>query len=259
MSSKEFLDAMRKAGEKYSEEIVFLTVARMRIQFGYSGLVAGERAANFFKPFGNPEDAKRVSDEVTARLKEIGSKREAVLAILLDIPEETNSGEKVTWDMEQVTFISNKEDSEWQILFNALEENDIPIDEWFWGSYKNEVVGEYERDGETKKRYLSIPVEKFDDETAAQAASNQATGSSTSQWSEKARATYDDMNKLEGMADEILAWFRKAQEGIPFGNDAESYPLPEEATLPKLKKYIANHYDIEPSDIDILSSLVIPF
>jgi hypothetical protein len=255
MSSKDFLEQMREAGEKYSEELTFLTVARMKIQFGYSGFVTGERPANFFKPFEDPKDSERVSDEVTARLAKAGSKRKAVLAILFTIPEITNTNEKVTWDIEQVTFTSKNEDSEWQILFDTLAEGEFPIGEWFWGSYKNEVVGEYERDGETKKRYLSLPVDKYKDEATAKAASGSSSASANSQWSETARANYPDLSVLDELADEINEWLEKAKKGIPFNNDAENYPLPVPNTPPRSKAYVAEIYNIESADIDIM----IPF
>jgi hypothetical protein len=254
MSGNDFLNKMREAGEKYSEDPVFLTVAKMRIQLGYSGFVTGERPANFFKPYGDPKDAKRVSDEVSERLSEVGSKRAAVFAVLFDIPEETNTGAKVDWDIKQVAFVSNDDESEYQIFFSALAEGDFPINEWFWGSYKNLVVGEYEKDGETKKRYLSVPVEKFANEAAARAAASASGEQATtnSKWSETAQATYEgNMASLEDTADELLKYLELLKKGTPF----PGYDLPQPLTPVSAKKQIAEIYGIETTDIDLL----IPF
>jgi hypothetical protein len=258
MDSNEFLKRMKEAGEKYHEETPFVTVARMKIQFGYSGMVAGERAANFFKPCGNSEEeTKRVSAEVSARLKKKGS-NQVKFAVMLRIPEETNTSTLVTWDIEQVTFANKAEDSEYQILFNTLFEGDFPIDEWFWGSYKNEEVGKYKnREGETKKRYLSIPVDIYPDEaTAKEAIVTSGDGAyDDSQWSDTARANYNEIDTLEKLSDEINDWLQKAKKGIPFNDDSKNYPLPvlsQNMTEDIAKEYIAQIYECEPADIDLL-------
>lgn len=252
---KEFLKQMREAGEEHSASQDFLTVAKMRIQFGYSGFVSGERGESFFKPYGNPKDAGRVALEVTERLKGSGSKQDSVFAILLDVPEETNSGEKVKWSIKQVTFTNNDEDSEYQTLFNALDESDCPINEWFWGSYKNIVTGTYEKDGVMKKRYLSLPAEHFKNEADAMASVGGKVGSTSSHWSDFALGIYDSANDIEKLSDQVLDWYEKAKKGIAYNDDAENFPLPVPLTPPAAKGYIAEIYQIEPGDID----LMVPF
>lgn len=260
MSSKEFLDQMRKAGEEHSEDQTFLTVAKMRIQFGYSGMLKGERPANFFKPYSNSNDAGRVADEVTARLKEAGSQRAAIFAISFSIPEETNTGELVTWDIEQITFTKKDKESEYQILFNAISEGDFPIGEWFWGSYQNQVVGEYEKEGVTKKRYLSLPVEKFADEAAAHAAVSISGSGMANKWSAVLLKNYPDPDVFNKNVGDIVAAWGKIENNEPPWTGAPELPVPPMPPTPSkmekhadaLKQYLADLFDCAPADIEIV-------
>jgi hypothetical protein len=261
MSGKDFLNKMLSAGEEHSASVEFTNVARMKISFGYSGYLKGHRPSEFFKPYGNPEDAKRVAAEVSERLAAAGSKRKAVIGALLNIPADTNTSGLVTWDIEQVAMIDNRETSEWKIFVNSLEEGDFPINEWFWGSYKNVETGTYQNAaGEPKKRYLSVPVEVFANEAdAIAAAGSSAAVVVTSKWSEVARANYTELSALDNLAGEILEWLEKAKNGIPYANQPDNYPLPKPLTPPAATKYIAELYSIAPADIDLMAQNEVPF
>ncbi len=253
MSSKDFLDKMRASGEAHSADSEFINVAKMIIKFGYSGFLAGHRPSEFFKPFGSQEDADRVAAEVSARLKEMGSKREAVFAIFFNIPSDTNTSTLVDWSIEQITFADQKEKSEYNLFFASLNEGSFPINEWFWGSYKNVPTGEYEKDGEKKKRYLSLPVEKFVNEAAARQTVGNSGGDSQasddSKWSDLARATFEDnMSTLEASIGEIRNWYKQVADG----KKMTGYDLPIPLTPVTVKKQIADAYTIETSDVDIV-------
>ena len=70
-------------------------------------------------------------------------------------------------------------------------------------------------------------------------------------WSAKAIENYGpDMSGFLSNTDDIAEWLCKAKQGIPFNNDAVNFPLPVLSTFFDLKKYIADIYDIETSDID---------
>jgi hypothetical protein len=71
-------------------------------------------------------------------------------------------------------------------------------------------------------------------------------------FSDKAKANYPDLTQLQASADEIHQWLEKASKDIAFGEDAKTYPLPKPNTLPARKKYIADIYSVEASDIDLL-------
>jgi hypothetical protein len=75
------------------------------------------------------------------------------------------------------------------------------------------------------------------------------------QWSEMATENYGS-EEIEGVAHEIVEWYKNAMIGIPFANNSKDYPLPKERTSQSIKQYIAEIYTIESSDIDIMVSLV---
>lgn len=250
-SSSEFLKSMKEAGEKHSAKPEFVTIAKIKIQFGYSGYLAGHRPSELFKLFSKVEDAEACALSVTARLAELGSKREAVAAVMFLVPEESNLSTLVTWNIEQVVMLDTKEDSEYQLFFSALSDADFPINEWFWGSYKNDVVGSYEKDGATKKKYLSLPVEAFANEAEARKASGSEVASSSSKWSELAQATYEgNMEILENDADNMLGFLEKIKAGD--NSDFPNRPLPTLLNPVTAKQYIADIYVVETSDIDQL-------
>jgi hypothetical protein len=252
-NSTDFLNEMLKAGEKHSAS-EFVTVAKMIVKLGYSGFLAGHRPSEFFKPYGNQDDAKRVAKEVTDRLKKAGSTREAKFAILLSVPQETNTSDKVTWDIEQIVFIDNREDSEYQIFVSALEDSHVPIDEWFWGTYKNVEAGEYEKGGETKTRYISLPVQKFADEQAARAAAGNGASKAAdnSQWSDKARAKLFPNGISESEQEEIYKFYLQVLNGTPWpGRELPYEPnAPDGLKQVSTKKEIAEQYQIEVADVD---------
>lgn len=255
-SSSEFLKSMKEAGEKHSAPPEFVTIAKIKIQFGYSGYLAGHRPSELFKLFDKVEDAEACALSVTARLAELGSKREAVAAVMFSVPEESNLSTLVTWNIKQVVMLDTKEDSEYQLFWSALSDADFPINEWFWGSYKNDVVGSYKKSGVTKKKYLSLPVEVFANEAEAKKASgiDAVSTSSMSKWSELAQETYEgNMEILENDANNMLGFLEKIKAGD--NSDFPNRPLPSPLNPVTAKQYIADIYTIETSDIDQL----IPF
>lgn len=252
------MELMLKAGEEASADSEFITVARMILRFGYSGFLSGHKPSEFFKSYAKPEDNEDVADEVSVVLAAAGSKRAASFGIEFEVPQGTNTSTLVTWDIKKIIMIDNRDNSEYQILIAALNEGQFPIGEWFWGSYKSVETGEYKNDaGETKKRFLPVPVEKFANEMDAKATviGGKEAASTDTKWSDTARANYPDTNDIEKLSEEILKWLDKAKEGIAFNDDAENFPLPTPSTPPSLKKYIADLYTIDASDIDLL----IPF
>lgn len=268
MSSSDFLKAMKKAGEKYSAKPDFKTVGRMKVSFGYSGMVKGHSMMSLFKPFGNPADAESVSQEVSAHLVNLGGKPEAILGVLVKVPVDTILNFEAEWGFERLVNIGEKED--YETICDAIDKLDLPINEWFWCSYQTiespTAVAKGEsgkfknrNSGEMVYPKIAIPVGKFDNEAAARAATG-ASGSTTdnTKWSDTVRKNFKNVQDFEKNISEIQMWYNKAIEGVPYFKDAENYPLPSPATPPKLKKYIADLYDCEPVDVDIALTMI-PF
>jgi hypothetical protein len=256
MSSNDFLNRMLEAGEKHSASDEFLTVAKMIIRFGYSGFLAGHKPADLFVTYEDPNDADKCADTVTEKLASLGSSRKAVFAIEFNIPEADNTSTLVTWDINQVTLKDNKEGSEYRLLVDAIKESSCPISEWFWGSYKNIPTGEYEKNGETKKRYMSLPVDVFANEEAARqsAGASGSVGVIEKPWSDKVLAQYDPPGSFEEQADDIHSWLKKAAAG----QEMAGFPIAEykdeggKVNVVQAKRYVAQCWGVETTDIDLL-------
>jgi hypothetical protein len=270
MSSKDFLDRMRKKADDsgYSGGGGAGIVGRMMIEVGLHRYVAGHDFWSFWKPIPDIEEMDVIGQELSARLQEAGSTDVPVFGLKITIKANV-MGRDEPYKADLQEFIPEWQADSFELIADSIEKNNLPIGEIFYGRaqykanpffVKKGEEGKTETDQNGKARYPSIrlPVEKFANEAAAKAAAG-GSGSSAntnSQWSEKARATYPDLSVLEGFANEINEWLKKATQGIAYVNNAESYPLPEvPITPPKAKKYIADIYDCEPADIDML----IPF
>ncbi len=267
MNSKDFLQKMMAVGEKKSASTDFINVAKMIIKTGYSGFLTGHRPIEFFRSYDNPDES--IVDGCIASVAELlqsaGSKRGPVFAFLFYMPLDTNTAEKVTWNIEQVEMMDNKADTDdkvntYQVFTSAIAGGEFPLNEWFWGSYKNIKTGEYTNDkGEIKPSYTSVPVEVFASEAEAKAMldSSSNVAKPNSQWSDTLRANHPDISMFEENFSEIAGSNEKIQKGELPWTDAP--PLPKPATAPKLKAYLANLYDCAPDDIDIVLASVIPF
>lgn len=74
-------------------------------------------------------------------------------------------------------------------------------------------------------------------------------------FSQLAKNCYIDENVLLGVKDEIKHWLSKAIDGIPFNEDSEDFPLPEQASEYRARVYIAHIYSISENDILILEGI----
>ena len=265
-SSKNFLQEMMKVGEAKSASSDFITVAQMIVRFGYSGFLAGHRPSEFFKYYDKPDEA--IIDgciaSVAEALKLAGSVREPVFAIEFNIPQKSNTSEKVTWDIEQIILLDNREDSEYHTFGDALGEGDFPLNEWFWGSYKNVQTGEYKnKDGETKTRFMAVPVEVFANEAEAKATlgSGSNVAKSNSQWSDTLIANHAEPENFESFnGEEIRENYNKMMETKekPYSGAPD---LPDgDLTPPKIKQYLAqaDMYNCTSDDITTVVDFI-PF
>jgi hypothetical protein len=265
MSSTDFLNKMKKAGEKFSGGGGQGIIGRAKIEFGLHRYVTGHDFWAFFKPTVSESEIDSVGKELQGRLREAGCNDEPAFGIKITIDKNILSrDEPYKADLQE--FIPAWQKDGFDLVCDFIDKGSLPMNEFFYGriqykanpfSVKQGEAGKTETDQNGVARYPSIriPVEKFANEAAARAAiggtsNNQAA--SDSQWSDTARANYPDISSIDGLANEILAWLEKAKNGIAFNNDTESYPLPNPATPPRLKRYIADIYDVEASDIDLL-------
>ncbi len=270
MSNSDFLNRMRKAGEKYSGSGGAGIVGRILIEFGLHRYVTGHEFWSFWKPVIEENEMDIIAGELKARMQEAGNTDEPSFGVKITIKKDILSRtEPYKADLQE--FIPAWQKDSFDLIYDAIEKSDLPVNEIFYGriQYKaNPFFVKKGEDGKTETdqhgvpRYPSIrlPVEKFSNEQTAKdaAGGSSSSVSTTSQWSEKAFKAYNlkgDMSSLESSTAQILKCLKDAGEGIAFNNDAETYELPVPPTPPNLKKYIADIYNIESSDID----LMIPF
>lgn len=261
-SSQDFLKKMMEVGEANSASQDFITVARMIIKPGYSGFLADHRPIEFFRAYDKPD--QNTVDACIASVAELlqlaGSKRDPVFAFLFNMPVDTNTAEKVTWEIEQVTLLDTRKDTddhvnEYKIFTNAMFAGDFPLNEWFWGSYKNVETGEYVNGaGEDKKRFVAFPVEVFANEAEARASAPESNAAkSDSQWSDTVKANYPDIAIFKENYEQILGAYDKIKKGeLPYTGAS---PLPAPSTPPKQKQYLADMFDCATSDIDIILAM----
>jgi hypothetical protein len=72
MSSKDFLDRMRKAGEKYSGGGGGGVIGRIKVEFGLHRYVAGHDFWSFWKAAANEAELGNVNEELVGRLQKAG-------------------------------------------------------------------------------------------------------------------------------------------------------------------------------------------
>jgi len=268
MDSKEFLRKMIEEGKKHSAvQSAFVNVGRMTIQFGYSGMVTGHRMISLFKPFDEPGNSAYVAEEVNGRIAKLGGKGEAVLCMLVKVPEEFALNSK--WGYERLISIFEEED--WDLILKTIDDLGATIVTPFWCKYElvdsPTAVAKGDKGKYAKKKdgvltgkmvfpKIAIPTVVFANEMDARSAADEATTvAASSQWSQTVLDKHGPGGITKENQEEIANWFALAMSGVAFMEDAASYPLPIPRTPPAVKKYIADIYQAEPADIDVVISL----
>lgn len=269
-NSSEFLKNLVEAGKALSGGGGGI-VSRVKVEFGFHQYVSGHDYWSFFKPVESQEAMADVKAELVGRLQKAGCGDTPNFGVKVTIDKNVLSRDK-PYKTDLQKFIPTWQEDAFQLIYDAIESADLPIGKWFYGrveykanpyNVKQGEAGKTDEDQNGKPCFptIRVPTEKFADETAAKAAvTNKGSGSSVSsdnsQWSQTAIESYGpDMSGLEKQTDEILKWLDEAKKGNAFNNDADNFPLPTPPTPPNLKKYIAEIYAIESSDVDLL----IPF
>jgi hypothetical protein len=264
MSSKDFLDRIRKAGEKYSGSGGAGIIGRVIIETGLHRYVAGHEFWSFWKPVLDDKEMDVIGSELSARLQQAGCSDEPVFGIKITVKADV-LGRDEPYKSDLQEFVPAWQGDAFELVCDAIEKGDLPIGEIFYGlvqykanpfHVKKGEAGKTETDQNGKARFPSIriPVEKFANEAAARAAASASGEQATtnSKWSETAQATYEgNMASLEDTADELLKYLELLKKGTPF----PGYDLPQPLTPVSAKKQIAEIYGIETTDIDLL----IPF
>lgn len=267
MDSKQFLDSMLKAGEKWTGGGGSGVIGRIKIEIGLHRYVAGHDFWSFWKAAADAADLDRVGEELTGRLRQAGCSDAPMLGIKVTIAKDVLSrDEPYKADLQE--FIPNWQKDAFELLANHIHEASLPFGEWFYGKVeykanpffvKQGEAGKKETDQNGNPRFPSIrvPVEKFANEAAARAAvggGNASGGSAVtnSEWSDTARKNYPDIKILTALGGEIATWYTKIMGGEPFAGDAENFPLPSPLTPPNVKKQLAAAYDVETADLDLL-------
>ena len=275
MSSLDFLNKMREIGDEFGKQGGAEFITQIKLEFGFYAYAGPDiDRMRFWKRCEDMKEAGIIKAEVQADLDhaEIKEQPDFCLHIFANgnclgrDPKGFDDNlfiAKWQWDTKQDGIETCA-----SLIFASMEENKLPFGELFWGKYQLKSNPYHVNLGETGKKESKkepgkfywptfvLPIYKFANEAEAQAAvggDSQATNNG--KWSATALANYSDPTQIESSTEEILKYLKNAEKGIPFNDDADSYPLPVPLTPPNVKKYIADIYLIEPSDINLL----IPF
>ncbi|MHC4752871.1 MAG: hypothetical protein ACYTFW_23750 [Planctomycetota bacterium] len=263
MSSKDFLDRMRKAGEKYSGGGGGGVIGRIKVEFGLHRYVAGHDFWSFWKPAADEAELVSVNEELVGRLQKAGCSDNPAFGVKVTIDKNV-LGRDEPYKANLQEFIPAWQEDSFEMIMNYLEEANLPTSEWFWGRVQYKANPHFVKQGEAGKKEtdqngnprfpsVRVPVEKFADEAAARASVTASDSSNVtsddSKWSDLARKTFDgNMSALEKSEEEILAWVKNISEGKAM----TGYELPSPLTPVTAKKQVAEIYGIETSDIDLM-------
>lgn len=264
---REFLDQMREEGQKATGGGGNLgIVGKVLVQFGVHHFVAGHDFWEFWLKTKTHDEIPIRTAELAEKLKEVGITDSPNFGLRVTVFKDVLSRESPYKDnLVEFTEVWRKET--YKVIEDSVFENGLPVGEVFWGQVQYRAnpfhvakgeAGKTDKDQQGNPRFPSIrvPVRKFANEAEArafvQASGAKGSGNSLPPFSETAKANYPDLQSLVSCAEEIHLHLSKAQKGEAFMDDAENYPLPTPPTPPNLKKYIANIYSIEATDIDLL-------
>jgi len=275
-----FLKEMSEAGSKLDSGGGLGLVGRTLVEFGFHGYpkVKGSGLDFWFawRVANDVADMERAKLDCQAKLNEHKVDAQARFGIKVTIYKDALTG-PYNGDMTEFIPKWSRDGIIYDMVFNTLIENDIPLNEVFYGqsAYKanpyNLSLGEAGKTAKDKDdnlfdppRYptLRVPVKVFKDEAAAKAfLEGQGGSTDNSKWSDTALATFGNEGPIESLQQEILKWVKEAKKGNHYSNDKETYPeLPGKPTEGEAREYIANIYEgIEVEDIVTIENTLIPF
>jgi uncharacterized protein YukE len=268
MSSRDFINEMIKAGEKYSGVSGQGIISRVKIEFGLHRYVAGHDFWSFWKPCISNKEVDSVGQELQGRLQQAGCTDLPAFGVKVTIDKNV-LGRNEPYKADLQEFIPAWQGDSFQMIMDYLDEGNLPMNEFFWGKVQYKANPFFVKQGEAGKKEIDqngnprfpsvrVPVEKFASEEAAHAAAvgggNSGSANVNSQWSQTAIDAYGpNMDTLDQLANEINECLTNATNGIPFNDDPKNFPLPKPPTPPNLKKYVADIYTIESTDLDLLT------
>jgi hypothetical protein len=261
------------------------TIAQITVNLGYQAFVTGEGMTKVFT-YGNEKDKEKAKADCKVYLEQNNPDGWAQAGIALtidgtDVPTHPQGKFERDWEQFVPMFQSsgNLEKFKADVLekFNELSANrqiKLPADLFIekldgkgiepgkpvWAElsqqidYYAEASGRRrtytDKDGEEKEtpRRIYVIEKAYGSREDALADLGQAAAPDE-QFSERAKEKYSDLSTLKSLANEINGWLNKAANNIAFNEDPENFPLPQPNTPPNRMKYIADLYDVEPSDI----------
>lgn len=286
MSFLDTLNKMRELGKEYSGGGQGV-VTKIKIDFAfYAYPGAQQERLKYFKvvpPGVNKDVSDKIKAEIEARMaadKYPPSDR-GKLNFCLHVWCSKDVAGRDAFDYDQNGFYP-----EWQLdrdrdgnetcgslIIKNIEEKGLPVYEEFWGRYvfepnpyhvaqgESAKVEKVMNDGTTRKFWPSfvLPVEAYANEDEARAAAQSGSGSqktanNASQWSDKARGDLFPDGISEKEQAEIFEWYQKVLSGTPWPGQPLPYTVGMSESLKQLKtkQFIANQYQIETSDMDII-------
>lgn len=260
-----FLKGMREEGQRVAGGGSGI-VSKVLVEFGLHRYVAGHEFWDFWIPTGSMAEIEPKKVELAAKLQAVGCTDAPSFGVRVTVRKEALSAEQ-PYKKDLVEFTPQWQADAYGLVEKHLVEVDAPIGTEFYAQIKGVPnpyhvtkgeAGKTDTDQNGNPRFpaIRVPVKKFANEAEARAfvSANGAANSNVQlpPFSDKAKANYPDLTQLQACANEINEHLGKAQQGQPFMDDAENYPLPTPPTPPNLKSYIANIYQIEATDIDLL-------
>lgn len=266
----QFLDEMEEK-EDYEQSESAGIVREIKIETGWHGFEkgCGHDFWKYWRSFKNSEEMKPAYDSSLEALELDRLKKKPAKAIKVTIyPDDVTKSEMrdlyAVWMTDTYALISK-----------SLRENKLPLGEKFWGrvSYvpdpnavsKGEAGKTEEYEGKKIFPNIRIPVQKFDDKQEAMAfiEANQPSDSNvaSNKYSAKAMKSFT-VERLEMSTVDILATYDNALNGNQYmKKELPDAPVPFNLSEYEiiLKKYTADIWEIDPSDVDILKNKEIPF
>jgi hypothetical protein len=261
------------------------TIAQITVNLGYQAFVTGEGMTKVFI-YGNEKDKEKAKADCKAYLEQNNPDGWAQAGIALtidgtDVPTHPQGKFERDWEQFVPMFQSsgNLEKFKADVLekFNELSANRevrLPADLFIeklsgkgiepgkpaWAELSQQIDWYAEasgrrrtytdKDGEEKEtpRRIYVIEKTYPNREAALADLGQVAAPDE-QFSETAKKNYSSLDNLKSLAGEISGWLDKAAKGVAFSEDPKNFPLPEPNTPPARIKYIADLYNVEPSDI----------
>lgn len=232
-------------------------VREIKIEIGWHGYEkgCGHDFWKYWRPFNLSDKEERkeafLSSQKTLRqdkLKKIPAK-----AIKVTI---WNPGKNENRDLYPIWA-----EDKYAIMSNSIVENKLPLYEKFWSflAYTPDTSKEkVEYEGKWNHPNMKIPVRIFanEEESMAFIEANQPVQPGSNGYSDMAMTNFQSVETLELNSEEILGHLVKAMSGEKIMGKELPDNLQDEESI---KRYVADIWDIEPSDIDILESKEIAF